>query len=224
VNDDTVLGVACASVGFWHDLADRRSAELVIMTERAEAAEAQCAALEQCVAAWQETARLGEEHWRRALNAECDLRNQAEAQCAAMREALEQVELVSDGDHSGDDYCPWCGMLRWMTRHGPDCKREGALATDAGTALLAEVRRLREFAAAWKAVQDYEVGELDAIEPLHPFTPEWEAVVRDYGERFPAVYGRWQHAIKAVLPGYERCSCPTCRPDLAALDATEPSP
>jgi hypothetical protein len=98
-------------IAFWHRRADERSAELVIMTERAEA---------------------------------------AEAQCAAMREALEQVELVSDGDHSEDDYCPWCGMLRWETRHGPNCKREGALATDAGAKMLAVVRAAR----AWDAMGD----------------------------------------------------------------------
>jgi hypothetical protein len=137
----------------------------------------------------------------------------AEAQCAAMREALFAI--------AGNAHV----MTTIYDTLGPPYYSIGlALATDAGAKMLAEVKRLREFVAAWKAVQDYEVGELDAIEPLHPFTPEWEAVVRDYGERFPAVYGRWQHAIKAVLPGYERCSCPTCRPDLAALDATEPSP
>jgi hypothetical protein len=54
----------------------------------------------------------------------------AEAQCAALREALEQVEYVAGDGDQGDDYCPWCIEPRWMGKHRDDCKRQLALAAE----------------------------------------------------------------------------------------------
>jgi len=67
----------------------------------------------------------------------------AEAQCAVLREALEQAQW---GDHQGPigGMCPKCeGEPGDGFGHFQGCIIGKALATDAGAVLLAEVRRLR---------------------------------------------------------------------------------
>lgn len=62
----------------------------------------------------------------------------AEAQCAAMREALEDTEYGKsyEGASVVMHMCPVCDQTRG-TGHAPDCPVGTALATDAGAALLA---------------------------------------------------------------------------------------
>ena len=92
----------------------------------------------------------------------------AEVSATLLREALEQVEFVeSDGDPV-DDYCPWCFIEGRMGRHGPKCKREAALATDAGAKMLAVVNAARTWVRAenWRASEPAIEAEQRAIAQL----------------------------------------------------------
>jgi len=102
---------------------------------------------------------------------------QVQAQCAAMREALEAVEWEEvESWLTVHRVCPLCGR-RETNGHAADCEIAVALAPDAGRMLLEEVQQLREAAKAvknWRQRQLY----LHALEQTHSPKVEFEAASR----------------------------------------------
>ena len=107
---------------------------------------------------------VGEEiRYTTAIPKLLDALEAAEAQCAAMREALEQVEW--EGGYAGDiltsaAWCPECGAERG-DGHTASCSVGQALAVGAGATLLAKVARLEAFVAEVRIAQRADADGLD---------------------------------------------------------------
>ncbi len=131
-----------------------RDAELADLRAQLRQAEARAQRAEADVREWQmryERRARGEQELDDELERVQHRLEAAEAQCAALREALEQVQwehTYVDLDNCDCSACPACHAR--PHQHDPDCPIGQALATDAGAALLAEVKRLREFHAKYR--------------------------------------------------------------------------
>lgn len=104
-----------------------------------------------------------------------------EAQCAAMREALEAISQMTDAEHDDDEHEPDCGVS--IAR--------AALAADAGKEMLERLERAETEGAGWKAAMNVHAERAEKAERERN---EFEA--RIDSESAQAQEDRWNQALE----------------------------